>query len=350
MVIVERAKLLQLAFVAILSLPGCMQPSKNNDSVQAESENQMIVPVSSQNTLLSIDGKPVLTVEEYEEQLQDAAAQSPQLEMMLQMSPNVEYDYIFNELKMAKLINHWAHATGVTQSEEFKKDRARILDNIDMQLSMKYYEESHPIVVTDGDIKAFYESEKDKLPGLLIAPGGVKTEAVKFETQDAAQAFYDVVKNVQGDFEVAAQDQKVSIHNFVINETTFHGKPLKDFALQVSSFPALNLIKSDDAYWVVKAIEKVAPKYQDFEKVKEGLRNYVQQQRKAEVMKEAAAKFETDYKIEENKEYFASKIRARQDAMLQMQEQVQQQLQIEPGDQFAQEEYNDSPTTLQQVA
>lgn len=348
MVSLDRTKILSLALISIVSLSGCMSSSKVNDAPQQESEDQVIIP-AQENILLAIDGKPVLTIDEYEEQLQEAAAQSPQLEMMLQMSPNVEYDFIFNQLKMAKLMNHWAHATGVTQSEEFKKDRARILEMVDTQLCVQYYEKMHPVVVTDADIKAFYETQKDTLPGLLVAPGGVKTEAVKFETQDEAQAFYDAVKNAQGDLDAVAKDQKLSVSNFVINETTFHGKPLKDFVLQLSSFPALNMIKSDDAYWVLKAVEKVAPKYQDFEKVKEGLRNYVQQQSKDASMKEAAAKFESDYAIVENKEYFENKMKARQDAMQQMQAQMQQQLQVQAGSQLDQEEHNGLPTTSTQV-
>ena len=347
MVTLHRTKVLSIALVSILSLSGCMS---NKEAARSESEDMAILPaVNQQDVLLAIDGKPVLTIDEYEEQLQEAAASSPQLEMMLQMSPNVEYDFIFNQLKMAKLMNHWAHATGVTQTEEFKKDRARIQEMIDTQLCVQYYEKAHPIVITDADIKSFYDAQKDTLPGLLVAPGGVKAEAVKFDTQDAAQSFYDEVKNVQGDFDAVAKSQKLSINNFVINETTFHGKPLKDFALQVTSFPALNMIKSDDAYWVVKAVEKVASKYQDFEKVKEGLRNYVQQQRKDESMKEAAAKFEADYKTVENKEYFENKMRARQDAMMHMQQQVQQQLQAETSGQLAQEQNNGLPTSSTQV-
>ena len=348
MVTVHRTKMLSLALLSIVSLSGCVSLWKNKEVAQSEIEDQTVM-IPAENVLLTIDGKPVLTVEEYEQQLQEVAAQSPQLEMMLQMSPNVEYDLIFNQLKMAKLMNHWAHATGLTQSEEFKKDRARIQEMIDTQLCVQYYDKAHPIVVTDEDIKAFYGAEKDKLPGLLVAPGGVKTEAVKFDNQDAAQAFYDVVKNVQGDLDAAAKDQKLSVSNFVINETTFHGKALKDFVMQLTSFPALNMIKSDDAYWVVKAVEKIAPKYQDFEKVKEGLRNYVQQQRKDENMKAAAAKFEADYATVENKEYFENKLRARQDAMQQMQQQIQQQIQAEAAGQLVQDQNNGIPTQSTQV-
>ena len=348
MVTLHRTKMLGMALISILSLPGCMSSSKNQEVVQSESEDQVVVG-NDENVLLSIDGKPVLTIDEYESQLQEAAAASPQLEMMLQMSPNVEYDFIFNQLKMAKLMNHWAHATGVTQTEEFKKDRARIQEMLDTQLCVQYYDKAHPIIVTDADIKSFYEKEKDTLPGLLVAPGGVKTEAVKFDTQDAAQVFYDAVKNIQGDLDAAAKNQQLSVSNFVINETTFHGKPLKDFVLQSTSFPALNMIKSDDAYWVVKAVEKIVPKYQDFEKVKEGLRNYVQQQRKDETMKAAAAKFEADYKTVENKEYFENKMRARQNAMQQMQSQVQQQLQHESSRELVQEQNNGLPNPSTQV-
>ncbi len=350
MVTLHRRKMLSLALISILGLAGCMSSSKNEQSTQSELEDQALNNnTMNQEVLLTIDGKPVLTVNEYEEQLQEAAQASPQLEMMLQMSPNVEYDFIFNQLKMAKLMNYWAHSTGLTETEEFKKDRARIQEMLDTQLCVQYYEKAHPIVVTDADIKAFYDQEKDTLPGLLVAPGGVKTEAVKFDTQEAAQVFYDTVKSVQGDLDAIAKDQKLSVSNFVINETTFHGKPLKDFVLQLTSFPALNMIKSDDAYWVVKAVERVAPKYQDFEKVKEGLRNYVQQQRKDESMKAATAQFEADYKTVENKEYFENKMRARQDAMQQMQQQVQQQLQAESSREVAQEENNGLPIQSTQV-
>ena len=66
-------------------------------------------------------------------------------------------------------------------------------------------------------------------------------------------------------------------------------------------------------------------------------------------MKAAAAKFEADYKTVENKEYFENKMRARQNAMQQMQSQVQQQLQHESSRELVQEQNNGLPNPSTQV-
>jgi len=346
MITLHRTHILGIALFSVVMLSGCLSwPWKK--SVQTASEQG--TNIANEEVLLSIDGKPVLTVEDYENQLKEAAASSPQLEMMLQMTPDAEYEFIFNNLKMTKLISHWAHATGITESAEFKKDRAHLQELLDTQLCVQYYDQAHPIDVSDADIKAFYDAEKDKLPGLLLAPGGVKTEAVKFESQAAAQTFLDVVKAQGNNLDKIAKDQKLSVNNFVINESTFHSKPLKDFALQASSYPVLGLVKADDAYWVAKVVEKTAAKYQDFEKVKEGLRNFVRQQRKDENMRKAAEQFEKEYQTIENKAYFDNKVQARKTAMDQMQQKIQAQLQSENAREINQEQQTGLPNSSSQV-
>ena len=47
------------------------------------------------DVLMSIDGKPVLTVKEYEQQLDMARQANQQVDMILQMMPNAEKEYIF---------------------------------------------------------------------------------------------------------------------------------------------------------------------------------------------------------------------------------------------------------------
>lgn len=288
-------------------LPACWDNNSNSSSSDTKD-------VSSQ-VLFSIDGNPVLTVDEYNEQLELAIESAPQLQVVLQMQPDAEYQYLFKTMKMAKLMKHWAQNTGIDQQSDFKKEQQRLHELVDLQLFMKAYDEAHPVHVSDSELKEFYNTQKDTLPGLLISQGGVKVEAVKCDSQKDADAFLKAVQANHLNMQKTAESKDQEVSEFVINETSFHSKQLKDFVADVKKYPTAQVVHADDVWWVVKAVEKTEAQYQDFEQIKEGLVRVVEQRKKEEQIEKAIDELSAQFNAQENKEFFENKIKDRQGMM-----------------------------------
>jgi hypothetical protein len=141
---------------SLLFLTGCFGGEKK----ELNDANQACVTSDKGDLLLSIDGKPVLYVQDFEEQKAMAMQSDPRLQMILQVMPNADKDMIFEALKSAHVLKEWAHRQGIDQTDDFKKDLQNIKEAYFIQMCMKAYQEAHPITVTEKEAREYYESRK----------------------------------------------------------------------------------------------------------------------------------------------------------------------------------------------
>ncbi|NBV40539.1 peptidyl-prolyl cis-trans isomerase [bacterium] len=309
MIHIQKQSSLLFLCATLAFLPACWGDSNNAHNSSSDAKD------NSTQVLFSIDGNPVLTVDEYNEQLELAIESAPQLQVVLQMQPDAEYQYLFKTMKMAKLMKHWAQNTGIDQQADFKKEQQRLHELVDLQLFMKAYDDAHPVKVSDSELKEFYNSQKETLPGLMISQGGVKVEAVKCESEKEADAFLKALQNNHLNMKKTAEAKDQEVSEFVINESSFHSKPLKDFVADVKKYPTTKIVHADDVWWVAKAVEKTDAQYQDFEQIKEGLARLVEQRKKEEQIEKAIDELSAQFNAQENKEFFENKIKDRQGMM-----------------------------------
>lgn len=272
------------------------------------------------DVLLEINGKPALTVQEYEDQLDMARKANAQIDMLLQMMPNAEKDIIFRGMTTAKLMQAWAEKNGVDKTDEFKKQRKQLHDAMDSQLYMKYFDEAHPVDVSDHDVAAYYEEKKDAIPALTITPGGTEISFVRFEDKAKADQFLTKVKEVKkaATFKTVATESKQTPGTAVISEKSPFAEAIKTAVLQIKKFPSVHLIKvGDGAYWVVLATgknETVYRKLQDPE-VHQGLKKMLADERKGQQLESIIEKLKSDLNVVEHHEYFEDKMQQKQQEM-----------------------------------
>jgi hypothetical protein len=306
-------------------LSGCGWMSSSKD---AKKEDVAQSSVANKNdVLLSIDGKPVLTVEEYEDQLEAARQAHQEIEMLLQMMPNAEREYIFQGIATGKIMEAWAKKEGISDSAPFKKQQKQMHDAMDLQLYMAAFYDKNPLQISDADVKEFYETKKDSIPGLKTAEGGVQVAHVRFDSKAAADSFLEKVKEVKdlAKFKAAGQAAQLTVADQTINEKSALSDSLKNAVLSMKQFPKVEVVKvSDDAFWVVFASGKSEAQYHDLKspQVQQGLKKMMSDERRQKQLEEFVGKAKKDMNIEENGEYFdnkESKKRAAMEAMMKQQ-------------------------------
>lgn len=289
---------------------------------------------SDSNVLLSINGAPALTVDKYEEQLEMAKQANPQISMLLQMMPNAEKDFIFRGMATAEMMKAWAKKEGIDKTEDFKKQKAQLCDAMELQLYMKHFDEAHPVNISDADLSDFYEQQKDLIPALTLSPGGVDAVYVPFDSKNAAEKFFEKVKDVKkaAAFKSAADETKHKAASSVINEKSHIGDPLKSTILDIKKFPAVKLVLAvagdkDSIYWVVFAAGKSEAQYRDLKtpEVQHGLKKMLTDQRKDKQIEGVVNKLKTEMNVVENHKYFEDKENAKRAALEESQKGMKQE-------------------------
>lgn len=267
---------------------------------------------SGDDVLLTINGKPALTVQEYEDQLDMACKANPQMEMFLNMIPGGEQNFIFRGMKAARIMKEWAEREGLDKSAEFQKQRKHLHDAMDLQLYMKAFDEAHPIDVSDHDVAKYYDEKKDIIPGLAISVAGVDSLYVNFESKDKADKFYEKVKEMKkaNSFKSFAEEHKHQVGQSVINSKSPLAEAVKSSVADLKKFPAVLLVQAgNDAYWVIFASGKSEAKYHDLKspQVQQGLRKMIADERKEKELETMMEKLQSSYNVVENTKYFENK-------------------------------------------
>ncbi len=295
----------------------------------SKSKSEGSKSTKSDQVLLMIDGEPVITQEKYEKILKLACENNPQLRMIIDMMPNAEKDLIFKGIVTAELIKAWAKKQGIDQTEEFKEQRKQIIDSIEAQLYMKAFDDAHPVQISDSDIAKFYEEKKDMIPALTLTPGGVDVTFVKFENKAKADAFYEKVKEVKKatTFKAKAEESALHVSDSVINEQSQVDPVVKQGILDIKKYPTVQIIKSDDGYWVLLATAKTGKVYRDLNspEIHDGLQRMLMEERKNVQLEALINQLKDELKISENTAYFDTKQAARQDSSAQMEDDAEQE-------------------------
>ncbi len=328
---------------SLFLLTGCF--GEKSKEVKPENESQASQAVQQSDVLLSIDGKPVLYVEDFEEQKAMAQQSNQQLNMVLQMMPDAEYSMLFKSIEAGHLMKEWVVRSGMDQKPELVKQRRQYHDAIDLQLYMKYYEDAHPIDVTDNEAEAYYKAKRDQIPGLIVAPASVEIVHANFDTKSAAEAFADQVKDgSHKHFKSAAKEAGLKIETMNVSPESDVNEALKNSILAATKFPSKEVVKMDaNSYWVVGMLKKKDAEYRTFDtpEIKKGISEMLKnEKREVELSKQVEA-LNKEYNVVENIAYFENK-KQNQAKALNMADQIVAQVQ-----QAAQDENDDFDILLE---
>lgn len=249
---------------------------------------------------------PKLTVEDFQNYKKELLEAQPNYASIIEFMPGAN-EQIFESLMNEAILEEDVKKNKIDQTQAYKEDLDKIMKYARRSLNVKYFQEKHPVTVTDAEIKAYYEENKNSIPQLMASPGGVEAKAVMFDNKAAAEAFFDKVKDAKTNFDGIAKESNLNVNNFgEVNSQSYDvDGMIRSKLIEMKKFPTVELVTiNDKSFAVVKALKKTEPSYVPFEQVKPGIENLLKQQKGAEVLTKEIDKLKKEYKAVPNKEYF----------------------------------------------
>jgi len=291
-----------LLMCSMVFLPSCDWKSKlglsngTSSSVAANDNTQVIA---------TIDGKPLMTAGEFEKQFKNFIEKHPYGAMFAQME-GVDRK-IFDGLLGQKVMTRWVEEQGIDKTPEYKE----YLDQLVQMLNARFFQMKHPVTVTDAEIKAFYDQNKENMPEAVLSRGGVNASGVQFAKEADAKAFLEKAKG-KGSLDKVAKEANLNdkFRDFkLVNAASLAvDAGLRDKIVAVKKFPTLEVFKaSDNSFWVILVTGKEDQKYRGYEELKAAIEQRLSAQKQEQAMEKAMEQLKKDYKVEVVEEYFTKK-------------------------------------------
>ena len=297
----------------LLLLPGCAIVDTIKEKVGAATKSvEKAVPGDSQapltgNVLLTIDGKPAISVDSFEAYFYQFLQNQPKnLKKLLPMMPDAKQN-VFAAMANEEIILAWARKHHVQDQPEYKAELKQVVSMVEKRLANKFFEQEHKPKVSEGDAKKFYNENKETMPGLYRVRKGVAADGVHFDKEDAAKAFLDVVKKAAGSFDAEARKVGKTVKDFkmVTDMSMDVDNILKKRILDMSKIPSVELVKlNNKSIWVVKAKADQKAQFVPFEDVAEDIEEFLEREKMGKVYNEVLPKLRAEYNVVENKEFF----------------------------------------------
>lgn len=244
---------------------------------------------------VAVDGKTVLTQEDFSRNLALLQQQQPQL-AYITAAPEDQQRQIYMQLAEGfagrPIICEHVKKQGWHEEPQYKENARRVFEDVECELADRELQNRilQTLSLTDSDAQSYYKKNADTNPyfketPFVIERESVKTVAVKAQDEEQAKKLAEAARK-SGDLKKAAADLKLTAQDlgFVTAESTQPDRLVVMKALSMQKFPSVETVKSGTSTWVVQGINKKAAELAPFEQVKD----YVK-----EVMK--IDKFQTKY-------------------------------------------------------
>jgi hypothetical protein len=259
--------------------------------------------------LARMDGKPIITLDVFQREFDDFVDKN-RLRPLIQFMPDAKEKFL-DGLVSQHVIDRDIKDRGIDKKSEYKKEIEQIIKSAHQMLNTKYFAEMYPVKVSEADLKAFYEQNKERLPDILIARGGVNALGIDFSKDADAQAFFNKVKNNPKDFSAVAKEMqmegKIKSFDLITEQSPGIDPMVREKIILYEKFPTIEVIKTkDNACWVIYAKEKKEAECRPFEQVKATVEQYVMREKRMEVLEKEINVLRNKYKVTIDKSAFGS--------------------------------------------
>lgn len=294
-----------LLLSSVAFLPSC-DWLKSKIGLSKDASSAAVEVKEGESVLATVDGKPLITSGEFEKQFKNLIETHPYGAMLAQME-GLDRRFL-DGLVGQKLMSRYVEENGIDKTPEYKQQ----LDALVQMLNARFFQMKHAAKVTEAEMKAFYDQNKENMPEAVMSRGGVNATGVSFAKEADAKAFLEKAKGKGATLEKLAKDAGLGdkYRDFkMVNAGSPGIDPiLRDKIAALIKFPALELIKgSDNAWYVVYASSKEAQKYRTFEELKGTIEQRLTSKKQEEAMEKAVEQLKKDYKVEIKDEYFTKK-------------------------------------------
>lgn len=262
-----------------------------------------------EDVILSIDGVPAITKQEFEEFYATASANSGPYGAL---SRKDAYD----TLKTMVLLDHKMIKEGKDKDPEYQKEFRRAFNLAKWGVNSQILAEElkKTIDTSDAAIESFYNEAKGKNPAFdrppfLKNPESVSVQSVEFTDKKAAEEF---LKKAKSDFAGAARAANLSVKD--LGKVSAQSQNV-DFAIRLKARTlapnAVELVASGDKkFFVIKAGAKSPSQYAEFSELKampqmtEMLAQFKRSVELEPAFLKRVEEYKNEFKIDENLKYF----------------------------------------------
>lgn len=296
-----------LLMCSLFLLPGCWLLDKlglakkgaASTTTAAQTDNTAVIATW-------LDGKPLMTAGEFEKQFKNFIEKHPYGAMFAQME-GVDHK-IFDGLVGQKIMSRWVEEQGINESAEYKE----YLDQLVQMLNARFFQMKHPVTVSDSEIKAFFDQNKENMPEAVLSRGGINATGVQFAKDAEAKAFLEKAKGKGATLDAIAKEANVGdkYRDFKLVNATSIGidAGLRDKIAAFKKFPVLEVLKAGDgSYWVIYASGKEEQKYRSYEELKPAIEQRLTAQKQEQAMEKAMEQLKKDYNVKIVEDYFTKK-------------------------------------------
>jgi hypothetical protein len=192
---------LSLLLVPVLFLAGCSWFSSDKSQAVA-----------------TMNGKTLLTEDQFNQELEQIMESNPQLRQLLPMMPDLK-ENILKSVVDREVMSQWVKEQGLDKNDDYKKDMARMQQQIKLALNMQYFSKAHEARPTEQELMDFYEKNKETMPQLLISKA-TSTEKAKYrsfaEVKDSLANYLSreaTMKNVEKALDEFKTSKKIVIND-----------------------------------------------------------------------------------------------------------------------------------------
>lgn len=270
-----------------------------------------LATASPEDVLLSIDGKPAITKQQFEDFYEVAKASAGPYGALPKKDA-------FNTLVTMEILNRKIIKDKKDQDPEYKKEFARAYNlarwGVNSQLLAKDIQ--CEIDVSDKAIEDFYMEQRGKnqafdRPPFLKNPESVTMKSVQFSDKKAAEDFTGKAQKEGVDFGAVARAANLAVKD--LGKVSSQSQDV-DFAVRLKARTiapnSVELVTSGDTFFVVKAGDRMPAEYADYEEVKqaENMQGMLGQFKKQCELEPAFLKrieeYKKEFSIVENEEFF----------------------------------------------
>lgn len=272
-------------------------------------------PAVLKETVVSLDGKPVVTGADFEKNMQLILEVQPTIKDWLNFMTQEQQDQMIGQLidTMAteKLIRHEVQALGLDKDPEYIQNAQRMHEMLDRDIMNRAFESAllKEIVITDDAARKYYNDNKATEPIFQRLPfssqqAGVKAESFEVATEKEAEDLANKAR-ANTDFAQVAQEAKATVNDLgLVNANSFVDPEVKEVLLSATTFPSVFVVKgADGKFTVVKAISKQDAQYADYETVADAVKQVMTGKEFNDLYTKRMADLKEKYKLEVNKDY-----------------------------------------------
>jgi hypothetical protein len=282
-------------------------------AVEVLTEASSVVPDEglTGEVLVTMNGKPIVTVDSLKVEEDKLLEANPELKQMLAFMDQSQLDRNLAEgLMNQAMVDQAITEKGINKTDAYKKEIKEGFKAVERMINTKFFTQSFNIKISDADIRKYYDANKDSIPQLVVSRGGVKAMGVQFDTEAEAKAFAAQIPTQGNDIQKAAQamsmGDKVRDFMSVNPQTVGIDVDVKNKILAATKFPAVEIVKSkDNKFWVVIATAKEETQYRPFDQIKAGIKEHLEKEEQAKQFNDEMNKLKERFKVKMSETFFA---------------------------------------------